>query len=487
MDLPNPFLVAPADSPFRRRSTCRAGLTLIEMLIAVALTLILVFALVRVFQLLGDNVRDSRAILDLAGQLRMVSQQLQQDLDQITVPTLPTVQPESGLGYFEYVEGINKDYWQDDDNDGVRDPNEIITQKSDSSIGDRDDVLAFTARSGDRKFVGVISGIWNPATLSLEYQPGPNAPKHTIESSMAEIIWWCQRNPSPAPGQPPPETYSVFRRVVLIRPDIRINVGATFNPDQFAQFMQDNDLSVRADPSAPGVFTNHLGDLSKREYRYAHIASNVSSPVPGGYPFLINLQRVHINNPAGPSFIDFERRGQFLIMGDALAFDVRAYDPQVPYLQAGGVFLLPHDPGYHDTNVAQLINPPPRGGYVDLNYVMPNDPNSAPISQFSHPASVKSGLKDRRFGVYDTWPTHYERDGHNQVDGKYINSDPANADEATNGLDDDGVNGVDDSGEFETAAPYPYPLRGIEVTLRMLEFNTRQVRQSSVVADFTPE
>ena len=35
--------------------------------------------------------------------------------------------------------------------------------------------------------------------------------------------------------------------------------------------------------------------------------------------------------------------------------------------------------------------------------------------------------------------------------------------------------------------PYPVDLRGIEVRIRMMDFNTRQVRQVSVVGDFVPE
>ena len=56
-----------------------------------------------------------------------------------------------------------------------------------------------------------------------------------------------------------------------------------------------------------------------------------------------------------------------------------------------------------------------------------------------------------------------------------------------NGIDDDNQNGVDDAGERETSPPYPAPLRGIEVRIRVMDYSTRQVRQVSVVADFVPE
>ena len=47
----------------------RAGITLVEMLVSVALTLLVVLAVVRVFDVLGGTVTESRTILELSGQL----------------------------------------------------------------------------------------------------------------------------------------------------------------------------------------------------------------------------------------------------------------------------------------------------------------------------------------------------------------------------------------------------------------------------------
>ena len=73
-------------------------------------------------------------------------------------------------------------------------------------------------------------------------------------------------------------------------------------------------------------------------------------------------------------------------------------------------------------------------------------------------------------------------------------------DEGTDGLDNPvlpngrhtitggvAINGVDDHTERETSPPYPVDLRGIEVRIRMMDLNTRQVRQVSIVGDFVPE
>ena len=59
-------------------------------------------------------------------------------------------------------------------------------------------------------------------------------------------------------------------------------------------------------------------------------------------------------------------------------------------------------------------------------------------------------------------------------------------DESLNGLDDDGNGLIDDAGEKETAPPYGFPLRGIEVRIRCYEPTSRQVRQITVRHTFVP-
>ena len=45
---------------------------------------------------------------------------------------------------------------------------------------------------------------------------------------------------------------------------------------------------------------------------------------------------------------------------------------------------------------------------------------------------------------------------------------------------------VDESSEQETSPPYPYPLRGVEVRIRVYEPRSRQVRQVTVRHTFVP-
>ena len=81
---------------------------------------------------------------------------------------------------------------------------------------------------------------------------------------------------------------------------------------------------------------------------------------------------------------------------------------------------------------------------------------------------------------YDTWTPVYESDGFDQDNDSLI-------DEGTNGLDNGGPLAPDDDSERETRPPYPYPVRGVKVSIRLIEKTTNQVYQSSVVHSYVPE
>ncbi len=119
-----------------------------------------------------------------------------------------------------------------------------------------------------------------------------------IESNLAEIIWWAELNDTNdnGAGNPPGnnqwdpgETFTIKRRVLLIRPDLNTNgVFTTLNRggnpvNQFLdnqgnattsidQALRYNDISMRANTSSNHI-ANSLGDLSLRHNRVAHEAS----------------------------------------------------------------------------------------------------------------------------------------------------------------------------------------------------------------------
>jgi hypothetical protein len=241
------------------------------------------------------------------------------------------------------------------------------------------------------------------------------------------------------------------------------------------------------------------------------------------------------------------RVGYDIILPNALAFDVRAYDAQAPIVvhpgfdgqwgvagfdddgdsmvdgisEAGSAgsddeALTPGDPGwFFDAN--WLTNPndssnPSRvigtGAYVDLNYLRNYPTLAVPpaLSQFSQVPWYldvnANGFRDidlsrpadedldvgLRMPTYDTWPFDLERNGlNNDLPQEQTNGLPLLTDEGIDGIDNDNLNGVDDLGERETQPPYSTTLRGIQVRLRVFDPATRQVRQHTVKADFTLE
>src|SRR5882757_11094105 len=81
------------------------GFTLIEMLVAMAITLVMMGAVVTLFANISNSVRNRRATTEMSGQLRHVRNVLQQDLQGATCPGVTWQHPESNHGYIEIIEG----------------------------------------------------------------------------------------------------------------------------------------------------------------------------------------------------------------------------------------------------------------------------------------------------------------------------------------------------------------------------------------------
>src|SRR5690606_22126128 len=65
------------------------GYTLVEMLVATVLTLMMMSAVVGLFDSVGRGISNSRALLDTNDRLRMAARQLQRDLGGVTVTMSP--------------------------------------------------------------------------------------------------------------------------------------------------------------------------------------------------------------------------------------------------------------------------------------------------------------------------------------------------------------------------------------------------------------
>ena len=407
--------------------------------VVVAVTVVLMLALVQVFDFVGEGISDRRSIIEVSGELRAAVMRLQRDLDGLTVTTLPPAEPQAGEGYLEIIEGHLSDRLPVDGDPTVN-----------SLLGDTDDLLMFTARSEGEPFVG---------------RYGAN----TIESNVAEIVWWIGSDPANSGKR------HLYRRVFLVRPDLNDSTGIISNA-AISSFVSVNDISVRLAQSG-ALVANSLADLTKRENRFGHDHDRNNFP-----------HRVLAFVP------DVNRYNEDLILFQPLAFDVRVYDPNAPMYQDPqnpGAILSPGDRGLYDP-VAQGFIRRMNGAYVDLYYERFLRLEDAPDTYFfAGPGHRKSQLHVTDIGgyaTYDTWSLHYEYDGRDQdFDDKLDEGTNGLDDQFGTGLDDLGSTGVDDFGERETSPPYPYPLRGLQVKVRVYEPDSQTVHQVTVTGDFLPE
>ncbi len=496
------------------------ALTLIEMLIGMAITLVMMAAVVNLFANIGAGVRVRRAGMEMGGQLRQTRARLFKDLAGATCEARPKLRTDDHSdGYIEIVEGIYSDKNPSqltDGTDTLANPEldyaaSLVPSGGDPAIippltmpigavtngralGDYDDILALTVRSESEPFVG-RGLIWDPTANA-----GAGAwIDGTIESDEAEVIWFAVENPvDRSLGEPGMRT--VYRRTLLIAPWIGpIDPTALANPmttpSDPSEFFRRFDISARYDTVMNRWIPNTLADLVKRENRFGHFFDITAAN--RGFPHALQLANIRTApltdlsplHPFGAPFgnlaaMDPDRTGEDVMLNNVLAFDLRVFDPGAPLVvNAAGAILEPSDFGwFRPTAIAGVGG---YGSFVDLGW----DPGFTafageldPLFQLRHQVgwhpSAPTLLTDYP-SVYDTGSFHYENDNIDQ-DGNGV------VDDFTNGLDDDGINGTDDAGEREAPPPYDAPLRGIQVKLRIYEPDARLIREATVTRNFVP-
>lgn len=166
--------------PLPPSSTCvrrRAGFTLLEVMVALTVTLILMSLVVRIFQFVSDGVFAARANMELSDALRNAKHRLIADLRGTTALTVPPVEATMGTGYFEYAEGPvasgngpDLGFRPSGSLGGVGTAPQVFTE-----YGDRDDMMMFTSLSLDEQFKGRV---------------GTGRPFYGEKSRYAEIAWF---------------------------------------------------------------------------------------------------------------------------------------------------------------------------------------------------------------------------------------------------------------------------------------------------------
>jgi prepilin-type N-terminal cleavage/methylation domain-containing protein len=241
------------------------GFTLIEMLVAMAITLVMMGAVVTLFANISNSVRNRRATTEMSGQLRQVRNKLQQDLQGATCPGVTWQRPESNHGYIEIIEGqYHEGYATNlidaDPSDAKTWPPKILNPEIDhkastlpssnlafkdstwatdaAGLGDADDILMLTVRNEHEPFNGRVPKAYSyiASEASLCVRPDEKVASKfdkwtltdSIRSPLAEVVWFAFENPGYTDdgltdptanhffGEPGMRT--IYRRTLLIAP-----------------------------------------------------------------------------------------------------------------------------------------------------------------------------------------------------------------------------------------------------------------------------
>lgn len=486
----------------------RAAFTLVEMLIAMALTLILVYSIAEFYAYIGTAVRDGRATIEMGGQLRAVSQQLNDDLQSLTLRPKPWVDPYVSPGYFSIYEGPGYDadpdfntiatnsLFEDSDTNKVTD---LVEGSNVTTLfGDGDDIIAGTIRAKDTPFQGRQTTTTGSGSMAVTNT-------FVINSPYAEVLWYTAFVDSNGDSNwNIGETRFLCRKLLLIRPDLDFSTKHYNSIEEAFDFWEGNDISVRIEARSNMSSTyyiavaNSLAELSLRRNRFGcNLVSNgprndsTNPTLNATAPYHIDINP---NNAGTMSMYTLQGDGvgEDRVLTNVLAFDVRAWDPEARVYSAAGangnVPVIAGDPGYETVSQIEnggtdpLTQTPVKltatmpnsaigvGAFVDLYYNrgIEREDTSSPKRSWTHFSRAPNGFG---YGVWDTWPTTYELNtiGNGQ---------------ALDGLDNNNSNGVDDPSERQTQPPYSSQLRGIQVKIRIYEPQTRQMRQVTVGADF---
>ncbi len=485
----------------------RLGFTLVEILVATALTLLLMAVAVNGFGLLTGSIGNNQALIETSGRLRSAQMRLQLDLRYVTARLTPPLDPDQELGYFEIVEGPGP--WNSGfASIGARPVDDL--GNPDSSVGDIDDVLMFTCRSFGEPFTGL-----------------PLVAGRPTQSKVAEVAWFMRGN-------------KLYRRQLLVMPGQAVPTsGNHYNVSDVSVRQHGGSGETDSAYASMGdhLVANSLGDLTNRQNRFAHQPlafpydvrfwgqlglpimqettdngfpfprygdRSANSVIPisgwngaafganrdfwgdpmvgwnsGGSPILFAPSNAAGKSPDGlMAFPNGGRVTEDVILDNVIGFDVKVWDPGAPIYEVSGVPVLPTDAAYKGL-IDSGATPVAAGAFVDLFYTR-GISSPGVTTAFSGPGNPKSQLhvtSPNLAAIYDTWSSYYERDGLDQ-DGAF------GADQATDGEDNNNQAGVDDPTELETSPPYPVPLRAIQVKIRVFEPSSRQVREVTVVQDF---
>ena len=219
----------------RRRArfaySARLGFTLVEILTSVTLSLMLMYAVARIFTRVGSTMNETTSIMSMSSQLRNAKDTLTADLEGVTCPIAPPRNSNLNDGYLCYVEGMGapvhrlyspsireprprafstectaldtERYLDHGLNANAMDGLDVENYLAcDNTVGDMDDILSFTTRAPEgslfkARYIEPIrdnSGVITGAQIGI------------YETEYAEVVWFLRGT-------------TLYRRVLPIIPD----------------------------------------------------------------------------------------------------------------------------------------------------------------------------------------------------------------------------------------------------------------------------
>ena len=506
----------------------RHGLSLIEIMIAMVMTLIVLGAMMAAFSYGSAEMQKGRASIELNNRLIAAEEILRRDLNRITVkPESNHLLPSLPNGYLEIVEGPQTDFVPGNAAVFSHGGNEMV-------FGDRDDYFACTIQSDGKAFRG-------------------RQGDQIIQSPAAEVAWFTVPNTS----TPDPTDALLIRRQLLILPTTptaalfsSTNTVLANRESEISEFIKNNDVSVRVVRTAAEhfVFANTLTDLALRGNRFCHTGS---------------LESIYTDPNRSPrdsllNIAELENRydDEHVVSSSIAAFDIKVFAPDayslfvtsgssaiVDIASPGGIAFGQNSYSDDldgtaevedaifdalDRNAANFI-----GDYVDIgqvpgaavtstpvlgttsNAIFGYNPttgalgttfnghqygfrrsegplSSVPTTPARPPLTTTDVMGMEFYETYDTGTSRYNRrvanhPGSNGVDDLTID-DTSTGSDPPNGIIDDAEELIIGGIRYETVlAPYNTSIEGISFTTRVIEPNTKQVRQLTVKKSFVAQ
>lgn len=486
----------------------RYGLSLIEVLVALTMTLIVLVAMMQAFKFASNEMAKGRASVELTNELRTVEDLLRSDLRSLTVEAKPHYNlSATPKGYFEIVDGPAVDVNFIPDLFGVPTTAPNLNRSIlNLAMGDHDDIVAGTIRSSSSPFRGR-----NGNTIE--------------ESSLAEVIWFTLPNDRDADAfVDATERVNLYRRLMIVKPSLgKLLPPGTATFPNLAQanaaltnYLEFNDISASVQLGPPAgngsatfiIQANSLESLTIRANRF--FAATQGQVAAGVYRTQLLLRR--------------STDQQDLIMTDVAAFDVQVFDPAEPVFEtslAGGEpFMSATTFGMNSIGSAVdgngfvanegAVATNVGGAFVDLGKGTAVGPlGRKPFGYgFTFAAFSVSPRQNFTDVYYDTGTPEYGGNNFNDGDNVVVSNSIVTGlvDEGKDGIDNDGDGLVDelpsaidtngdgvfqfaevDLGESEVPAPYNVAIRGMRVIVRGIEPLTKQVSQVTVVESLTAE